>query len=107
MRFSGNKSAWKSIHAQRIMNTTESNTEPQSGLDHGTTWSILIGLAMVVIGAGLGSAALFAGPEFLFGKGELCWWIATGGALLCTIGGWRAARRWSCSGDNRTADEVK
>jgi hypothetical protein len=88
------------VTTERIMNAMESstNTKPNGGLDRTTVWIIWSGLALVVIGAGIGSAAFLAGPAFAFGSGELWYWVGTGGAVLCAIGGWRAARRWSATG---------
>lgn len=85
------------------MNEIKSVTKSDMGLDRTTRWIILIGLAAVVIGAGIGARHLSSSPSSSFRA--LGHWssVATCGGLLCAVGGWRAARRWSGAGRHATS----
>ena len=90
----------------RIMKTVESQTKNAVGLDRITFWILVSGLAAVLIGAGIGMFFLLAGADSIFTMGAYWWWAVTGGALLCAIGGWRAARRWSSTDRNKASDAI-
>ena len=88
------------------MKTVESQTTNAVGLDRITFWILVSGLAAVLIGAGIRTYFFLAGADLAFAIGEHWWWAVTGGALLCAIGGWRAARRWSSTDRNKASDPI-
>lgn len=87
------------------MNTLKPTTKSVVGPDRATIWILWSGLALVVIAIGIGVVALFA--DLATGIGRLSWWIATGGSLLCALGGWRATRRWSSFGRHKNPGEME
>ena len=86
------------------MSTAESQTTTGIGLDRLTVWMLVSGLAVVLSGAGIGVIWLLTSAGSAVGIGERWWWVVAGGALLCAIGGWRAARRWSSMSRSTTSE---